>query len=177
MATKHIQDASFNPRIKTYLFVLFSILLTVSMIGIPLLIIWLLGWGKYYTKRYYENLSCTLTQKNLSFKKGVFFRVEKTIPLDNIQDLTFVDNPILRHFDLRMLKIETAGNSSDGSADMSLIGIIDDAMKFRDLVIEQRDLLSSKESPSREAQPGAEQPETIMLLREIRDLLKANNAS
>ena len=176
MATKRIQDASFNPRIKSYLFVIFSVVLTVSMIGIPLLIIWLLGWGKYYTKRYYENLSCTLTEKNLSFKKGVFFRVEKTIPLDNIQDLTFVDNPILRYFDLRMLKIETAGNSSDGSADMSLIGIID-AMKFRDLVIEQRDLLSNNASPSGETQPGTEPSETVVLLREIRDLLKANNPS
>jgi len=44
----------------------------------------------------------------LEFKKGIFFRVEKTIPLENIQDLTFNEDPLLRYLDLRVLKIETA---------------------------------------------------------------------
>jgi len=39
------------------------------------------------------------------FKKGMMFRVEKTIPLENIQDLTFLDNPFLRWFDLRCDRI------------------------------------------------------------------------
>ena len=41
--------------------------------------------------------------------------------------MTFIDNPVLRWFDLRILKVETAGNSAAQGADMKLIGIMDAA--------------------------------------------------
>ena len=83
-----VQTAEFNPGIKTYTLLVGAIFLTISMVGIPLLLIWLLGAGKYFSKRFYDSLECRLTEKHLEFKQGIFFRVEKTIPLENIQDLT-----------------------------------------------------------------------------------------
>lgn len=113
MTTTHkvLRIAEFNPKIKTYLLMTVAFFMSITIIGIPLMIIWFLGLGQYFTKRYYEGLRCRLTDRNLEFKKGVLFRVEKTIPLENIQDLTFIDNPILQWLDLRMLKIETAEQS------------------------------------------------------------------
>ena len=72
---------------------------------------------------------CTLTERHLSFKKGVIFKAGKTIPLEN---------PLLKAFNLRILKIETAGQSNPQGSDMKLIGIID-TVEFKNKVLRQRD--------------------------------------
>lgn len=164
--TEIIQQASFNKNIKTYILIVVSFFLLISLIGIPILIIWLLGLGQYVGKRYYNSLECQLTTKHLEFKKGVFFRVEKTIPLENIQDLTFMENPILKYLDLRVLKIETAGNSNPKGSDMKLIGIVD-AHHFKSKVLNQRELLQSKPGSSEKSSPN----KTELLLEEIKDIL------
>lgn len=161
-----IQKAEFNPTISTYILLVVSFFLLISIVGIPILFIWLLGVGQYVSKRYYESLECNLTNHHLEFKKGVFFRIEKTIPLENIQDLTFIENPLLKYFDLRILKIETAGQSNPQGSDMKLIGIIDSA-KFKDEVLHQRELLSGQTT----IENNTTQDPYNKLLTEIRDLL------
>lgn len=172
--SKTIETAEFNPKIKAYLLISIALILTVSIIGIPFIIFWFLGLGQYYCKRYYENLVCTLTERHLNFKKGVMFKVEKTIPLENIQDLTFLENPLLKIFNLRILKIETAGQSNPQGSDMKLIGIID-TLEFKNKVLRQRELLSTEAlSPSKTNESSHDQvlielKEIGNLLREIRD--------
>ncbi len=166
MTTSVIKKATFSKNIKTYIVLVVSFFLLISIIGIPILIIWLLGLGQHIGKRYYNSLECQLTAKHLEFKKGVFFRVEKTIPLENIQDLTFIENPILKYLDLRVLRIETAGNSNPKGSDMKLIGIID-AANFKNEVLEQRELLQSKPVSSKENTSN----KTEILLEEIKDIL------
>lgn len=102
-----IRQAEFNPRIRKYIFWIVAFYMFVSVAGIPLILFWVSGIGQHVGRRYYEKLRCRLTETHLEFKKGVLFRVEKTIPLKNIQDPTFLDNPFLRWIDLRILKIET----------------------------------------------------------------------
>lgn len=166
MTTTVIKKVTFSKNIKTYIVLVVSFFLLISIIGIPILIIWLLGLGQHIGKRYYNSLECQLTTKHLEFKKGVFFRVEKTIPLENIQDLTFIENPILKYLDLRVLKIETAGNSNPKGSDMKLIGIID-AANFKNEVLEQRESLQSKPVSSKENTSN----KTEILLEEIKDIL------
>ena len=170
MSNEHkiIQKAEFNPRIKVYILLTVAFFMLISFIGIPLLIIWFLGLGQYIGKRFYENLECQLTTRHLEYKKGVLFKVEKTIPLENIQDLTFIQNPLLNLFNLRILKIETAGNSNPRGTDMKLIGILNTA-DFKTKVLEQRELLKNN-SPS-ESNSSNSNNETNELLVEIRDLL------
>ena len=163
-----IQNAVFSSKIKTYILLVVGFFLFISIVGIPILIIWLLGLGQYYNRKYYDNLTCQLTTQHLVFSKGAFFRVEKTIPLENIQDLTFLENPILNLLELRVLKIETAGSSNPHGSDMKLIGI-NDAEEFKRKVLDQREILVRKpniESSTRD------QDQSIEVLREIRDLLK-----
>ena len=164
-----IQKAEFNPSIKTYILLIVAFFLTISVLGIPILIIWFLGLGQYISKRFYENLSCELTDRHLEFKKGVLFKIEKTIPLENIQDLTFVENPFLKILDLRILKIETAGQSNPQGSDMKLIGIIDSS-DFKKKVLHQRELLNT-ESKSETIPTETSNEQTNKLLMEIRDLL------
>jgi putative membrane protein len=139
----NIVKADFNPKIRTYLLLVIALFMSISVVGIPIALIWFLGLGQYYCRRYYENLVCTLTETTLEFKKGVLFKVEKTIPLENIQDLTFIENPILKLFDLRILKIETAGHSNAQGSDMKLIGIIE-PREFRSKVLTQRERIKTK---------------------------------
>lgn len=165
--------ATFNPNITSYLYCYVAFVLLVTIIGIPLLIIWLLGFGQYYSKRYYDHLECSLTDRHIQFRKGVMFKVEKTIPLENIQDLTFIQNPLLNAFNLRILKIETAGSSNPQGSDMQLIGI-DNMEHFKDTVMAQRDALrlQSRESMAIGSSASIGNAEVVELLKEIRDLLR-----
>lgn len=163
-----IEKATFSPKIIKYVQLTVGFFLLISIVGIPLLIVWILGLGGYYGKKYYHSLSCILSERHLEFKKGAFFKVEKTIPLENIQDLTFVENPILNLLELKILKIETAGGSNPGGSDMQLIGIIE-SEQFKKKVLKQRDLLSLG-SPKLQADIETGYNEKILI--EIRDLLK-----
>lgn len=164
-----IHIAEFNPKIKTYHLLSVALILFLTIVGIPFLIIWFLGMGQYISKRYYENLKCQLSEKHLEFKKGVMFKVEKTIPLENIQDLMFIENPLLKMLGLHTLKIETAGQSNPDGSDMKLIGIRD-SLGFKDKVLEQRELLRS-ENTGKYQDDNDSTIQMIELLKEIRDIL------
>lgn len=141
-----LNEAKFNPRIKSYINATVIIICIATVFGILLIPFWLI-FGRMYLNRYFKSLFCELTTRALKFKKGVIFQVERTIPLDKIQDLTFREGPLLRYFGLSVLKIETAGQSVQGSSDMSLIGIID-AREFREEVTDQRDTITDLGSAS-----------------------------
>ena len=164
-----IQTAEFNPKIKVYILISVAFFLTISIVGIPLLVIWFLGPGQYISRRFYENLRCKLSSKHLEFKKGVLFKVEKTIPLENIQDLTFIENPLLKYFDLRILKIETAGQSNPQGSDMKLVGIINSA-DFKQKILTQRESLKTQNRVDNKDKEIGEK-HTTDLLKEIRDIL------
>ena len=135
--------AEFNPRLKTYLHATTIFVLAVTIVGIILIPFWLV-FGRAYVNRYFNGLFCELTTRALHFKKGVWIRTEKTVPLDKIQDLTFKEGPLLRYFGVSYLKIETAGGqSAQGLSDMTLYGIIG-AREFREAVLDQRDITTDK---------------------------------
>lgn len=132
--------ARFNPLYRPYLVVTIGLMIFITIIGIPLAIIWFCGVGQWWAGHYFHKLACVLDGKTLRFRKGILLQVEKTIPLENIQDVTFIEGPILKKFHLATLKFETAGQSSGQAHDMHLTGIID-AHEFRNHIIEARENL------------------------------------
>ncbi len=122
--------------------------MAITIIGIPLALIWFLGVGQWWARHYFAKLECHLGEKALRYRKGIFVQVEKTIPLENIQDVTFIEGPILRYFHLSILKFETAGHSA-GQANMHLTGIMD-AHEFRNKIFEARDAMKQKNNQPRE---------------------------
>jgi membrane protein YdbS with pleckstrin-like domain len=135
--------ALFNPLIRPYLVVTIGFAMVCTVVGIPLAVVWFLGVGQWWAQHYFDRLECELTEKTIRFRKGILVQVEKTIPLENIQDVTFIEGPILRHFNLSTLKFETAGTSHDGLANMQLTGIIQ-AAKFRNQILLARDSLKQR---------------------------------
>jgi putative membrane protein len=120
-------------------------------------------------------MSCVLTDKTLKVSKGIFVRVEKTIPLEKITDMGMVQGPIMRYLDLHKLTVETAGQSAQGAL-VSLTGIRD-AKAFREAVLNQRDVVSAASSPSDTLAVSQEPIDASSLLSEIRDSLLRIEAS
>ena len=140
MENEVLLRATFNPKVKTYIFLVVMFYLIVSVIGILILPVWLFGLGQWLSQKFFNTLKCELTVKNLKFSKGIILHIEKTIPLENIQDLSFIGGPVLRAFGLTLIKVETAGGGgSHHSNMMSMIGV-NDAEAFKNRILEQREI-------------------------------------
>jgi putative membrane protein len=133
-----LHTARFNPLYRPYLVITIGLTMVVSIIGIPLALLWFCGVGQWWARHYYDLLQCQLSDRALRFRKGILVQVEKTIPLENIQDVTFVEGPVLRRFNLSTIMFETAGHSTGQAHDMQLTGIID-AQDFRNRILAARD--------------------------------------
>ncbi len=163
-----IRKAEFNTKVCTYWLLSGATILTSTIVGIPLLLLWF-PIGLVFTKRYLDRMECQLTDKTLKVKKGIFIRIEKTIPLEKITDMGMVQGPIMRYFNLHKLTVETAGQSGQGAL-VSLTGIVD-AKSFRQAVLNQRDHVSATSSQSVQEAMGQEPSDASSLLSEIRDTL------
>lgn len=158
--------ARFNPLVRPYLVLQGALILALTIIGLPLLPIWLLGAGQWWARHYYDLLLCEVGDTELRFRKGILFQVEKTIPLENIQDVTFIEGPLLRQFNLSTLKFETAGHSAGQASDMTLVGIID-ANAFRFEILRRRTALKQRAATQVGGGEAASNPEQLALLRRI----------
>jgi putative membrane protein len=142
-----VVKARFNPLIKPFLVAKIGFAMACTVVGIPLAVVWFLGVGQWWARHYFERLECHLGERDLRFRKGILVTTEKTIPLENIQDVTFVEGPVLRHFNLSTLKFETAGHSVGQASDMQLTGIVD-AQAFRTQIIRAREALRHPAAPA-----------------------------
>lgn len=159
--------AEFNKLVKPYMMLYVASIMLATVFGIVLIPFWFLGIGQWWAQHYYDKLECELTETVIRFKKGILVQVEKTIPLENIQDVTFVEGPLLRYFHLCILKFETAGQSAGQAHDMQLIGIVN-AQELRSLILRQREKrIMAKNAPS----AAISSNDNAELLREIRDIL------
>ncbi len=174
-------DAEFDPRVKSYWVWAPVLLLTVLIVTIPIAILYAII-ASIFTGRYLANIHCTLTERTLDIKKGIWNKTESTIPLEKITDLQLFQGPVMRHFGIHGFKVETAGQTSEpGGALVNLVGIVD-TKGFRKAVLDQRDRrrdgsLSGGSSVS--AVPMTQTPAAAMgdpqaaqLLAEIRDSLR-----
>ncbi|OFC69951.1 PH domain-containing protein [Alteromonas confluentis] len=143
MAENVLFNAQMNPAVKTYWLINLLLISTVTVVGIPLLVlsipVFFLCAG-----RVLASISATLTERKLIVKRGVFNKEEKTIPLDKITDVSLVQGPIMRAFNIHKLSFETAGQSGMGAL-VSLLGVVD-AEHFRELILEQKENLAGKPS-------------------------------
>lgn len=168
-----LRSATFNPKVKTYIFIVVLFYLVVSFIGIILVPFWLLGLGQWLSAKFFRTLKCELSEKNLKFSKGIILHIEKTIPLENIQDLSFIGGPLLRAFGLTMIKVETAGGGGHhGQNMMSMIGI-NGAEEFKMLILSQREKRIREKDRGYVSAPATTSSASVeTLLSEIRDELK-----
>ena len=165
-----IAEAQFDRKIVAWARVVVSGVILITVVGIPLIPIWWI-FSFWYGAEYMRRVSARLTTQALEIKMGVFFRKESTIPLNRITDLKLHDGPVMRHYGLRGLKVETAGTGGqNASSEGNLVGVID-AEEFRNAVLAQRQRVIDAESGR--AEPTVAQAPTSSndTLLEIRDIL------
>ncbi len=138
-----IRQAEFDRNYIPYTFWV-TLLFMILIVGtIPLIPFWILGWGQWYSRASLNAMSCVLTEKSVVIKRGIFFRKEKNIPLEKITDITMKQGPLMRAYGLDRIIFETAGQNNNGSAEGSLLGIVN-ARDFRDAVRIEREKFASK---------------------------------
>lgn len=165
MSDRLITSAAFDPNVRKYWLFVWLIVGTLTMFGILLLpVIAAVVWG--VSQRILDAMSAELFERKLVVKRGVFFRVEKTIPLDKITDVGLTQGPLMRALGLYRLDFETAGQSGPGAL-VSMLGIVD-AVDFREEILAQRDHLSD----NKVAVPDnvAEQDQMTALLHSVRNI-------
>ena len=163
-----LYEARFDPKIASHGRVVLSLWFLITIVGIPF-IPFLLLFTLWYYPEYLRRISARLTTHAVEIRKGVFMRKESTIPLDRITDVRLHDGPVMRHYGIRGLRLETAGQSGQyASSEGDLVGVID-AVEFRDLILRQRQkALSGGETPAASPAPVGDAPE---VLTDIRDIL------
>jgi len=167
-----LNKATFNPKVKTYIYLVVLFYLFVSIIGWLIIPFWLFGLGNWVSTKFFNTLECELTSKNLRFSKGMIFHIEKTIPLENIQDLSFYGGPILRYFGLTLIRIETAGGGGQHNNNMmSMLGI-NNAESFKVEILNQREkVMKEKYQISSSVNENKNTSNNDELLRDIKNVL------
>ena len=121
MPERIILNATFNPAVKTYWLISLLLVSTISIVGIPFLIISIPIFFLISSK-VLAAMSAIVTERKIVVKRGVFNKEEKSIPLEKITDVAMVQGPLMRVFNLYRLSFETAGQSAQGAL-VSLIGV------------------------------------------------------
>lgn len=168
-----LKEAAIMPEVIRYHLWGIVILMTITVVGIPLMPIGL-PLAYVLLKRYYERLEIVLTRRDLKVRRGILNVEEKSIPLEKITDLAVYQGPLMRLFKLKGIRVETAGQSAPGAL-VTVVGV-DNVDEFRDAVLNQRDRVSEREDSeaTQTTKPAADasSAETTVLLGEIRDSLQ-----
>ena len=159
-----IMAVEFDRKIIVYWWIMANLGLLVTFVGIIAMVVWIpFGWIVH--KKQFEHMSGALTDRSINMRMGWLFKKQQNIPLDKLTDVSIHEGPILNAFGVVRMQFETAG-----AAPFILTGV-KNSDQFRDLVLQQRDLLVS--SP----QPSATPADSNDVLVEIRDLLQEINTN
>lgn len=171
MSERIILSATFNPAVKTYWLISLLLVSTISIVGIPFLIISIPIFFLISSK-VLAAMSAIVTERKIVVKRGVFNKEEKSIPLEKITDVAMVQGPLMRVFNLYRLSFETAGQSAQGAL-VSLIGI-NDADTFRETILAQKDKLLTSTSvvPEQNIDESSDMKELIESVKRIELLLE-----
>lgn len=157
-------------------FMLMTFLFVVVFISIPFLF-----FGYCMFRTYYHTVTIILTNRALRIEKGgvcchCLPHEQKTILLDRIQDITISKGCCDRCWSVKTLKVETAGQSAGGFAELRFTGI-QDPEAFREKVLNARNtyveqgVRTKDDGFGLQTGPSPEAGKATELLTEIRDVL------
>ena len=166
-------EASFNPKVRTYWTLSWVFVSAITIVGIVLIpLVAILVY--LFSGMMLAAMSAKLMTRKLVVKRGVFFVVEKSIPLEKITDVALSQGPIMRMFNLYQLSFETAGQSGAGAL-VSLVGI-NEAHDFREAILAQKDTLTGENviAPEIPAEPSSTN-EIAKLTQSVQNIEKLLN--
>ncbi len=123
------------------IFAPYIVILIVSLVVLlPILII--LIFTAYWIPKYYDTMLYKLTNSEMTWRRGVWFKKTGIIPYNRITNIDIAQGPISRGLRIASLKIQTAGYSapSSGRAEIRIDGI----ERFEELREQIMDLVRGK---------------------------------
>jgi putative membrane protein len=145
--TTILASAAFDPKVKAYWMLTWVLISGVTLVFIPLIPVVIL-LVLFIGQRILNAMSAELMERKLVVRRGIWFKVEKSIPLEKITDVGMTQGPLMRLFDLQLLSFETAGQSGEGAL-VSMLGIVN-AADFREKILEQKDSLQDAQTSNKE---------------------------
>jgi len=100
---------------------IFSPMIVSVLIGTVCLLIVL--FVIYWIGRYYDSISYRMTDREIIWRRGVWFRNTGIVPFDRITNVDISQGPISRRLGIGTLKIQTAGYSTQSSPEINIVGV------------------------------------------------------
>ncbi|MBT1450194.1 PH domain-containing protein [Glaciecola sp. XM2] len=160
MQEKVLASATFDPKVKRYWLVFWLLLCMATVMAIPLIPIVVIV-VLFVAQRMLDAMSAELLERKLVVKRGILFKVEKSIPLEKITDVGMIQGPLMRAFGLHHLNFETAGQSGPGAL-VSMLGIEHPA-EFREKILAQKDKISGSFQSEAKASSAGDDEMTQLL--------------
>ncbi len=112
--------------------ILFAPPIVTAAIAVPTLaaILFIAAWIPLY----YRSVVYQLTDSEISWKRGVWFRQTGIVPYTRITNIDILQGPIMRALGVSALRIQTAGYSGQAVAELRLQGI-EDPETLRELIL------------------------------------------
>lgn len=140
-----------------------------ALFGIPLILI-VIVWGAWIPL-YYATVVYRLTNDEITWRRGVWFRRTGIVPYSRITNVDIVQGPVMRRFGISSLKIQTAGYSAQAQSELSLEGI-EEPEELREVIMGfVRGTKAAGDATGAEAPPATDAA-ILAELRAIRELLE-----
>lgn len=134
---------------------------------LPILIITLFIY--YWIPKYYESINYKLTNEEIIWRRGVWFKNTGIVPYNRITNVDISQGPISRRLGIAALKIQTAGYSAQQTAEIKLEGIRN-SEELREQIINQ--VRGRKPTATETYQEKTEETKVLNELIRIRKILE-----
>lgn len=104
------------------------------ILGFLIPILAILIFVSYWIPKYYDTMLYKLTQNEIVWRRGVWFKNTGIVPYNRITNIDIVQGPVSRSFGIASIKIQTAGYSGPSGGGGMLAEIrIEGMEQFEDL--------------------------------------------
>jgi len=103
--------------------------------GVSILVIALIVFSAYWIEKYYDTIAYRIDENEIIWRRGVWFKNTGVVPYHRITNIDIAQGPIARRLGIGTLKIQTAGYSGKGGAEMTIEGI-NNFEELKELIME-----------------------------------------
>ncbi len=137
LGEKFKPSAQLKTLYKTYLGIIFPIVFlpwyvpllikgpVVAIFGVLIPVVIVVAFLLYWIPRFYSTISYVLTENEIVWRRGVWFKNTGIVPYNRITNVDIAQGPISRNLGIAALKLQTAGYSGQEKAEIKLEGIED----------------------------------------------------
>lgn len=80
----------------------------------------------FWVRKYYDTVLFELKDDEVTWRRGVWFRMTGIVPYDRITNIDIYQGPLMRHFGFSCIKLQTAGYSAQANrSEITLEGIVE----------------------------------------------------